>query len=137
MSLTKQTVLGALALVFVSSGLSAVTPAQAGTSNFSNPKYQQYKSSGRAFMLDFTASWCPTCRTQHRVISGLQKSDTSIRKIPILRVDWDRYRSKSITKSLRISRQSTLVMFKGGREVGRLIAQTGKSSIKRLMQRGL
>ena len=137
MPLTKQTVFGALALAFVSGGLSAIAPAHAGTTNFSNAKYQQYKSSGRAFMLDFSATWCPTCRAQHRVISGLQKSSPALKKIPILRVDWDKYRDKPIAKSLRIPRQSTLVMFKGGREVGRLIAQTGKTSIKTLMQRGL
>ena len=54
-----------------------------------------------------------------------------------MRVDWDTYKGHSVTKSRRIPRRSTLVLIKGGKEVGRLVAATGKETIKSLLDKGL
>lgn len=54
-----------------------------------------------------------------------------------MRVDWDTYKRHAVTTSRRIPRRSTLVMIKGGKEVGRLVAATGKGRIKSLLESGL
>jgi thioredoxin len=54
-----------------------------------------------------------------------------------MRVDWDRYRSHRVTRSRRIPRRSTLVLIRDGKEVGRLVAATGKDTIKALLDKGL
>jgi len=54
-----------------------------------------------------------------------------------MRVDWDEYRGAPITAELGIRRQSTLVMFNGGKEVSRVIAQTSAIAIEDLFQQGL
>jgi thioredoxin 1 len=54
-----------------------------------------------------------------------------------MRVDWDTYKSHGVTKSRRIPRRSTLILIKGGKEVGRLVAATGKGTIKSLLDKGL
>ncbi len=115
----------------------AQAPAEAGTTNYSAAKFQRLKASGKPFMLDFYATWCSTCRTQERVISKLKKSNPKLAGITVMKVDWDKYRGAPIRKSLGVPRRSTLIMFKGGREVGRVVAQTSESSIKRLMEKGV
>ena len=57
--------------------------------------------------------------------------------IRFILVDWDTYRSHKVTTSLAIPRRSTFVLIKGGKEVGRLVAETRKSAIKALLDKAL
>ena len=54
-----------------------------------------------------------------------------------MRVDWDTYRNADIVKDLAVPRRSTLVMFNGGKEVGRVVAQTGGDAIEALFKAAL
>ena len=54
-----------------------------------------------------------------------------------MRVDWDLYRGDQITKDLGVRRQSTLVMFKDGAEVDRLIAHTSRDAIAQLFDKAV
>ena len=47
-------------------------------------------------------------------------------------VDWDTFKDAPIISELKIPRRSTLVMFKGGEEVSRVIAQTSEPAIAEL-----
>lgn len=51
-----------------------------------------------------------------------------------MRVDWDEYSRSEIVSELSIPRRSTLVMFNQGREVARVVAQTGSEQIDALFQ---
>ena len=57
--------------------------------------------------------------------------------VTIMRVDWDTYRNADIVKELGVPRRSTLVMFNGGKEVGRVVAQTGGDAIEALFKAAL
>lgn len=111
--------------------------ADARTTSYSAAKFERLKASGKPFMLDFFAVWCSTCRAQERAISGLKRTNKQLAGITVMKVNWDTHRNAEITKSLRIPRRSTLVMFKNGREVGRVVAQTSPKTIENLMKRGL
>ena len=52
-------------------------------------------------------------------------------------VDWDNYRKHAVARSRGIPRRSTLVLIKGGSEVGRLVAVTSQSRIKALLEKAL
>ena len=54
-----------------------------------------------------------------------------------MRVDWDTYKRHSVTTSRRIPRRSTLVLIKGGIEVGRLVAVTSVAAIKKLLDKAV
>ena len=57
--------------------------------------------------------------------------------VTLMRVDWDEHRGGNLTEQLSVSRQSTLVMFKGGQEVGRVVAKTARADIEALFQTAL
>jgi thioredoxin 1 len=67
-------------------------------------------------------------------VGELMKTNTDYQAVTIMRVDWDKHSLSDITRDLRVPRRSTLVMFKGGKEVGRVVAQTSTSAIEALFK---
>ena len=89
---------------------------------------------GNTVFLDFTASWCSTCKVQGRIIEAYQNENPAYEEnIKFIEVDWDEYGRGDLSNALRIPRRSTLVVLKGNRELGRIVAGTSKSAIKQLM----
>lgn len=58
------------------------------------------------------------------------KAKPEYSEITVLRADWDTYRKSALTKELNIRRRSTLVMFRDGEEISRVIAQTSQEAIE-------
>ena len=72
------------------------------------------------------------------MLNELRASSPSYNKaIRFILIDWDTYKNHEVTTSRRIPRRSTLVLIKGGKEVGRLVAATSKSVIKALLDKAL
>ena len=67
-------------------------------------------------------------------MSALLDKDPAYKAVKIIKVDWDRFGRAAIVKQLRIPRRSTLVMFKGGKEVGRVVASTSMEDIEPLFK---
>jgi len=67
-------------------------------------------------------------------VSALIDSNDEYRQVKLIKVDWDKHRRSPISSELGVRRQSTMVMFKDGAEVDRIIAQTGKNAIESLFQ---
>ena len=59
------------------------------------------------------------------------------KSITFVLIDWDTFGSHAVTTSRKISRRSTMVLVRGSREIGRLIAQTSEKKIKALLDEGL
>jgi thiol-disulfide isomerase/thioredoxin len=99
---------------------------------------EKHLKAGDTVFLDFKASWCSTCAAQERVINALKSENSDYAaKITFINVDWDAYGKSDLTKRMNIPRRSTLVVLKGDRELGRIIAQTSTSQIKALMDTAL
>lgn len=119
---------GAAALPFAASASLAYKPGLV----------TQHLNAGDTVFLDFTASWCSTCAAQERVINALKAENPAYEaNITFIDVDWDEYGRSDLARSLNIPRRSTLVVLKGDRELGRIIAQTSQSAIKGLMDTAL
>jgi len=120
-------------------GLTAVMPglADARTMNFSVPTYNKLIESGKPFLVSVHTSWCSTCAAQKRVLGSLRSKGDPYSGLTELTMDWDKYRGSKIGKQLRIPRRSTLIMFDGGKESGRIIAGTSAGSIKQLLDKDL
>lgn len=95
------------------------------------------KASGKPYLLDYFAPWCSTCRAQERVVSNLVNSSDKYDAIKIIRVDWDTYRSQPIAKQNGVTNRSTLILFNGDVELGRLEWDARKSVIQGLLDKGV
>jgi thioredoxin 1 len=115
-----------------------VSPGQAlDTLDYSPEALARLQGSGQPYLIDFFATWCTTCAAQERVLDALAAENGAYRAIPILRVDWDVFGNGELARELAIPRRSTLVMMKGTRELGRLVAETRKARIAALLDLGL
>lgn len=92
---------------------------------------------GKTVFVDYAADWCSTCARQERVIEALRKSNPAYNSMVFVRVDWDKYGRKSVTRDRGVPRRSTLILLKGDDELGRIVAGTGEREIKALLDKGL
>ena len=65
---------------------------------------------------------------------ALRQANPAYCGVTVMRVDWDEHRGGELVRSLRIPRRSTLVMFRDGVEVGRVVAQTEAAAIEPLFK---
>ena len=70
-------------------------------------------------------------------MSALIEANPEYAAVTVMRVEWDEHRGGALVEALSVPRQSTLVMFKDGREVGRVVAKTGRADIEALFQAAL
>ncbi|MEM7258846.1 MAG: hypothetical protein AAF404_15835 [Pseudomonadota bacterium] len=70
-------------------------------------------------------------------MSALIDGNPDYQTVTIMKVDWDTFKRAPIVEDLEIPRRSTLVMFSGGEEVGRVVAQTSASAIEPLFEAAL
>jgi thiol-disulfide isomerase/thioredoxin len=88
----------------------------------------------KAVLLDFSATWCSTCKAQERAMNALRKENPAYdEKITFVNVDWDTFGRSKLANSLNIPRRSTLVLMRGDTELGRVVARTSKRDIKTLL----
>ena len=93
---------------------------------------------GQTVFLDFKASWCPTCAAQGRAINALRAENPAYDEaITFMIADWDEWGKSQIVTDMNVPRRSTLIVLKGDRELGRVIAATSESDIKALLDRAL
>ena len=119
----------------------AATPNLAGgsqTFDYTPGLVKKALSEGKTVLVDYAADWCSTCARQERVIGQLRSKNPAYSdRIMFVRVDWDEFRRADITTSRNIPRRSTLILLKGNKELGRIVAGTSTSQIKALLDKGL
>ncbi len=95
-------------------------------------------AAGDTVFVDFAADWCSTCRSQERTINALRGANPAYdAAITFYRVDWDSYGNGEFSTALNVPRRSTLVLFRDGAEVGRIVAGTAEADIRALLDAGL
>jgi thioredoxin 1 len=116
----------------------ALPRAAHAATDYSPDLLQAELAAGKTVFLDFKASWCSTCAAQERVINALMAENPAYAKaISFINVDWDQWGDGDLVRQLNIPRRSTLVVLKGDKELGRIVAGTGKDEIKALMDLAL
>lgn len=95
-------------------------------------------AAGQTVFVDYSATWCGTCRRQERVVNNLRASNPAYdQAMTFVRVDWDTYRTHEVAVRRSIPRRSTLLVLKGNQELGRIVAGTSATEIRLLMDEGL
>jgi len=123
-----------LALAMLLAAWAMLLPALAAGQRFDQAGFDALLKAGKPTLVMVHADWCPTCRAQEPLISDLLRTPRYA-GIAALRVDFDS--QADVVKSFRVVQQSTLIVFKGGREVGRSIGDTRKESIEALLKQAL
>ena len=126
---------------FMALGAAAVLSAGAAWAeplDYTEGLAKAHLAKGEVVFLDFKADWCSTCAAQERAITALMAENPEYaEKITFINVDWDQFGRSDLVKELRIPRRSTLVALQGDGEIGRIVADTKKSTIKALMDQAL
>lgn len=107
------------ALFFATAGWAAGKP-------FDQAGFEAAQAAGKPILIEVHADWCPTCRAQDPIVSKLMQ-DPKNADFVVLRVDFDK--QKDVLKRLRTQYQSTLIVFKGEKEVSRSTGETGMEAI--------
>ncbi|WP_420861966.1 thioredoxin family protein [Algirhabdus cladophorae] len=95
-------------------------------------------AAGETVLIDYTATWCSTCRAQGRTLTKLKEANSAYEEnITFIDIDWDQFGRGDLAQELKIPRRSTLVLLRGDQELGRIVADTRESNIKALLDRAL
>ncbi len=124
MSLSRRFVL-MLGLLFAVAPLSA----QASTP-FTADAFAAAQKADKPILVEVAAPWCPTCRAQEPIIKKLT-GQTAYKDVVVFRVDFDS--QKDALRAFNARSQSTLIAFRGGRELDRSVGDTNPTSIEALI----
>lgn len=113
----------------------AVVPAFADATPFTTQAFQDAQNADKAILVEIHASWCPICKEQKAILGNLLLPEPKFKDMVVLRVDFDS--QKDIVKEFGAQMQSTLIVYKGKKEVGRSVGDTDPDSIAALLQKAL
>ncbi|MGS0742962.1 thioredoxin family protein [Glaciimonas sp. GG7] len=99
---------------------------------FTQQDFDKLAHDGKPVVLDVSATWCPTCKAQKPIIESLSKQP-AYKDVAILTVDFDT--EKTVLKQFKVSMQSTLIAFKGGKETGRSVGDTTPAGIESMFKK--
>lgn len=102
------------------------------SSSFDDAKFEAGLKSGQSMLVAVHAPWCSTCRAQAPVLKDVL-SKKEFQNVTAYYVDFDS--QKETLKKLGVKRQSTLIVFKDGKEVGRSLGDTTAFGIESLLQK--
>jgi thiol-disulfide isomerase/thioredoxin len=110
--------------------LAAVPALAAPIQPFTTAALKAAQVAGKPVLVDVHADWCPTCRRQAPTISELSH-DPAFAKLVILKLDFDS--QVPAREALGVSKQSTLVVYKGAHETGRATGLVDRDQIRALV----
>jgi thiol-disulfide isomerase/thioredoxin len=92
------------------------------------------QATGKPVLVEIHADWCPTCRAQTATLKKLAE-DPRFKDVIVLRVDFDS--QKDVVRKLQARSQSTLIVFKGTAERGRVVGDAAQASLDALLSKAL
>ena len=95
---------------------------------FDAKAFQSAQAAEKVILVDVTAPWCPTCRQQRPIVEQIEREKPDL---VVLEADFDT--AKDVLKQFRVQYQSTLIVFRGSKEVARSTGETDPSLIRALI----
>jgi thioredoxin-like negative regulator of GroEL len=119
------TAAAALAAAFAAPARAAFAPAP-----FDRAAFDAAMAAGKPILVEVSAPWCPVCTQQKKIMAELF-ADPRFGGIAQFEVDFDS--RKDVLRAFGVQKQSTLIVFAGGREVGRSVGDTDPARIAALI----
>ncbi|WP_292214934.1 thioredoxin family protein [Mesorhizobium sp.] len=121
-----------IGLTAISGLASAPAALAASRMAYTRQAFEEAQKAGKPILVEITASWCPICKAQKRVLGQLLPAPEHA-NLAVFEVDFDS--QKEVVRALGARMQSTLITFKGATEVGRLVGVTKADAIKQLLNK--
>jgi thioredoxin 1 len=91
-------------------------------------------SSGNPVVVHVHADWCAVCKAQIPVMDRVL-ARAAFKNVRAVRVNFDR--EKQFLTDFRVIRQSTIIVFRGGKEIARLSYDTDPARIEQTLERAV
>lgn len=122
--------------ILVTAILCLAAPAIAAeVSPYSEDAFNKAQQAGRSILVKVHAPWCATCKAQTPVVDALLAADDAFGKFVVFKVDFDT--QKDALKRFNAEMQSTLIAYKGKREMSRSVGDVRLESIAVLLRKAL
>ncbi len=134
--ITRRTAFGLMAAAFATLAVPTLSrPAfAAGRVPFDRAAFEAAMKSGEPVLIDVSATWCPTCQRQKYILGELT-SQPKFAGYIIFTVDYDT--QKDVMRSFGARQRSTLIAFKDGYELGRVVGDTSVAGIEALLAKAV
>jgi thioredoxin 1 len=97
---------------------------------FDAKAFQASRAEGKSILVDVTAPWCPTCKQQRPIVEEIEKEHPDL-----VVYDFDFDTAKDVLRQFRVQQQSTLIVFKGEKEVARSTGETDPAPLRSLVSK--
>ncbi|MCB1496895.1 MAG: thioredoxin family protein [Bauldia sp.] len=124
---------GAIAGYF-GGGLLIATAGTAAAQPFDQTAFDTARAAGAPILIDVSASWCSTCKAQRAVVTRLV-SEPKYAGYTIFVIDYDS--QKDLMRKFGARQRSTLIVYKGEAEAGRIVGDTRAEAIEALLAKGV
>jgi thioredoxin 1 len=114
--------------------LGSVPAAAAEWKEFTPDALAAAQADGKPILVDVFAAWCSVCRAQNPILTKLTR-EPKYKDLVVLKADFDT--QKDALKPLNVRQQSTLIVFKGDKELDRSVGDTSLLSIEGLLDKTL
>jgi thioredoxin 1 len=101
---------------------------------FNQLQFDSMLAAGKPVAVVFHADWCPTCRAQAPVLKELAQTP-QFKTVTLYVANFDT--EKALKKSLGVTVQSTIVVFKDGKESARSTGDTQQASLTALLRHAI
>jgi len=101
---------------------------------FNQAQFDATRAAGKPVAVVFHANWCPTCRAQAPVLKELAQTQ-ELQPVTLYIADFDT--ENGLKKSLGVTKQSTIVVFKNGREIARSTGDTQQDRLAALLRHAI
>jgi len=108
--------------------------ASAAESPFNQAQFDSMRAAGKPVAVVFHADWCPTCRAQAPLLKDLLQTPALK---PLTLYDAESDTEKALKHSFGVTQQSTIVVFKDGKEVARSTGETQRDSLAALLRHAI
>lgn len=92
------------------------------------------QQSGKPVLVHVHADWCLNCQAQKKILAKLLKQ-SQLKDYQVLQVDFDT--QTDVVKALGVRYQSTLIVYKGSKEMGRSTGNTNEKEIAALLKKAV
>ena len=100
--------------------------------NFSTEIFEKARDSGKTVVINSYEVWCGTCSEQTKILDQAEKEFKDI-----IFLSYEQSKNKEIAQKLNIKYWTTIVVYKGNKEVARIVGQTDKKTIYSAIQKGI